>query len=58
MKTARCRCGRLVVNDPARQVISHEAPECDWFRQLLQQGPKPDATFVEVLDVDDPSKVQ
>jgi hypothetical protein len=50
-----CRhCGRLIVFNDFRLVISHEVPECDGFRAMMAQaataGMGADSTSVEVLD--------
>ena len=46
---ARCHCGRLIVRNDAEKKISHEAPECDFFRKMLARAAA-HTREVEVID--------
>ena len=35
VREAVCRCGLRVRRDDVARKISHELPECDWFRGLI-----------------------
>lgn len=52
VRRARCKCGRIVIANDARKTVSHEAPECDWFKGLVSFAMGPSTRAVEVLDVD------
>lgn len=47
----RCRCGAQIIANDARKMVSHAAPECDWFRSLMKSGPAHHES-VEVLDTE------
>lgn len=51
MKTSLCPfCGRLIVRDDKRMKVSHQAPTCDGFLELLKKH-RPDETFLEQIRV-------
>ena len=57
IRHATCKCSRLIIANDAELKISREAPECDWFRDLLAKSP-PHSTEVEVLDAETGQKLR
>jgi hypothetical protein len=50
IRHATCKCGRLILVNDDEKKVSHEAPECDWFKGLLAEA-GPHSAEVEVLNL-------
>lgn len=51
VRHATCHCGKRIVANDLRKTVSHEAPECEWFKELVAKAGK-STTTVEILDVE------
>jgi len=51
IRKATCKCGRLIIANDERRVVSHEAPECEFFKTLLRQA-GPSERSIEMLDTE------
>lgn len=51
VRHATCHCGRRIIANDLRKVVSHEAPECEWFKELVASAGKTERS-VEVLDIE------
>ena len=38
VREGTCKCGRKIVVNDAEKSVSHEAPECDFFLDLMKQA--------------------
>lgn len=53
---ATCKCGRRVRRDDAARMVSHEAPECEWFASMVKQAGPGFTTTVDTFPVPDDEK--
>jgi hypothetical protein len=51
IRTTTCKCGRKIVANDEELKISHEEPECDWFKNMMTKA-APHKRSVEVLDAE------